>query len=211
MTTTPITGRALLLSSDDESLDDVEAELVDAGFAVHRCHEPGSDAFPCIGLSGGDCPLDIAGGVDVAIDVRSHPWPSPTAREIGVTCALRASVPVVVVGRHPHPFEAMAMATVEPTGDLLEACDDAITAGLEAARAAVADAVAAVFATHGLGDAVFSVRLERRLGRLQATIAAAVPHDVAAMAATRAAVAIRRFDRAATALEIEVVQPARQR
>ena len=209
--TSTITGRALLLSSDDETLADVEAHLADAGFDVRRCHEPGAPAFPCANLAGGDCPLSLPGGVDVVVDVRTHPWPLPTGREIGVTCALRARVPVVVVTSSGHPFESWATATVPPGTDLAEACEDAIAAGLEEARAAVVDAVAAVFATHGLAGTPASVRLERRLGRLHATIEAAVPRPVAGMAATRAAVAIRRFDRASSALEIDVVAPSPQR
>lgn len=41
-----MSGRVLLISSDDESLDDAASDLVDAGFVVDRCHEPGSAVFP---------------------------------------------------------------------------------------------------------------------------------------------------------------------
>ena len=36
MATAAITGRVLLLSSDDERLDEVEAKLVDGGYEVRR-------------------------------------------------------------------------------------------------------------------------------------------------------------------------------
>lgn len=206
-----MSGRVLLISSDDESLDDAASDLVDAGFVVDRCHEPGSAVFPCTGLSGGDCPLAVHGGIDVAVDVRQHPWPNPTGRETGVTCALRASVPVVVVGRRGHPFEPWVIATVRDTDGLSVVVEDAIADALETPRAAVAEAVAAVLAVHDLAGAPFSVRLERRYDRLHATIAVDAPRSVGAMAATRAAVALRRFDRRATTLEIEVVEPSAQR
>jgi hypothetical protein len=209
--TTSIDGRVLLLSSDDIPLDGVEQDLVDAGFTVHRCHEQGVEPFPCAGLVGGQCPLDIDGGMDVAVDVRDHPWPLPTRREAGVTCALRAAVPVVVVTHGRHPFEEWAACTVERDAPIADVVEYAIGVGLEDARAAAAEAVGAVFANNGAAEVPFSVRLERHLGRLQAVIAADVPRPIAAMAATRAAVAIRRFDRAATALEIEVVSPGVQR
>ena len=195
--------RVLLLSSDERPDDKVERELVDAGFDVHRCHEPGAAPFPCVGLAGGSCPLDDEGGIDVAVDVRSLPWRLPTRHEMGVTCALRAHVPVVVVTHGSHPFEGLGAVTATPDASVVEVIGDAIAASLEDARAAAEEAVAAVLATHGVANAPFSVQLERRQGHLHAVIAADVPHAVAAMAATRAAVAIRRFDAAATSLDID--------
>jgi hypothetical protein len=196
--------RVLLLSSDDQPDDKVERELVDAGFDVHRCHEPGAPPFPCVGLAGGRCPLDAEGGIDVAVDVRSLPWRLPTRNEMGVTCALRAHVPVVVVTRGSHPFEALGALTAAPDAPIVEVIGDAVSAGLAEARQAAEEAVAAVLATHGLAGAPFTVQLDRRQGHLHAVIAADVPHAVAAMAATRVAVAIRRFDAASTSLDIDV-------
>lgn len=209
--TTAIDGRALLVSSDDVRLDDIERELADAGFEVKQCHERGAAAFPCAGLAGGTCPLDVDGGIDVAVDVRVHPWPLPTPREVGVTCALRAAVPVVVVAYGSHPFDEWATLTVDGESSIADAVEGAIGLGLEDARAAAADAVGSVFATHGQGDTPFSIRLDRRLGRLHVVIAADVPKPVAAVAATRAAVAIRCFDQAATAVEIDVIATVRRR
>ena len=209
--TTPTDGRVLLLSSDDVPLDDVERELANAGFGVLRCHEAGPEPFPCVGLAGGTCPLDAAGGIDAAVDVREHPWPLPTRRETGVTCALRAAVPVVVMTHGSHPFEKWTARTVEPGTALGDVVEDAIVVGLEEARAAAAESIGDVFRTHGLEDTPFSVRIERGQRRLHVVIAADVPKPVAAMAATRAAVAIRRFDRDATTLEVEIVPPATQR
>jgi hypothetical protein len=211
MTAVATRTRALIVSSDDEPLADVERELRDAGFDVWRCHEPGSPSYPCVGILTGECPLDVAGGIDVAVDVRHHPWPAPTPREIGVTCAVRAGVPVVVVGRGSHPFEDRAAATVDSIRGLGDVCEDAIADALETGRAAVQQAVGAVLDLHGHADAPMSARLERRDGALRVRIAVDVPHDVAAMASARAAVAARRFDPRASKIEVEVVEPAAPR
>lgn len=211
MATATITGRVLVLSSDDEPLDEVEAQLLAGGYELHRCVAAGAASFPCIGLGGGACPLDEPGGVDVAVDVRHHPWPNPTSREMGVTCAVRAGVPVAILGRSPHPFTAWANVTSTELHRVVEVCEDAVADGLEGPRAAVAEAVDAVLETHGLGGTPFAVHLERRLGRLHVRITADVPGTVAAMAAARAAVAARRFDRSATSLEIDVATPATAR
>src|SRR3546814_9180958 len=57
-------------------------------------HEPGEPAFPCKGLvDPSSCPLE--GHIDVALLVRPRIAPRPTAVEDGVTCALRAGVPLV--------------------------------------------------------------------------------------------------------------------
>src|SRR5688500_8530961 len=126
MTSTTTTGRVLVISSDDEPLTTVEQTLAAAGYDVQRCHRAGAPSFPCSGLVGGECPLEATGGVDVAIDVRQHPWPTPTPRELGVTCALRARVPLVVVTPYPHPFTEWAESTVADDTTLVQACDDAI-------------------------------------------------------------------------------------
>lgn len=200
-----MTARALLLSTDDESLDGYDRALRDAGYDVLRCQSAGRPAFPCVGLSGGGCPLDAAGGVvDVALDVRQHPWPHPTLRETGVTCALRSGVPVVVVSDHPHPFERVGAFGVSTDTDVAEACEDAIADALEEVRAEIADEVGIVLGRHGC-DVPFAVAVERGGGRLQVRIVATAPKEVGAMAAARAAVVARRFDARSTSLVVDVV------
>jgi len=121
----------LLLSSDDEPVDGIEAELRAAGYDVRRCVDDGATAYPCNGLRDG-CPLDSDGGIDVALDVRHHPWPAPTARETGVVCAMRSAVPVAVLSeRRDHPFRERAAATGDRFDDVVELCERAIAAGLD--------------------------------------------------------------------------------
>ena len=104
MASTP--GVLLLSTDDDEGVSAIRDALTLGGFLVHGC----GGSFPCDGLRDAGCPLD-RGDVALAIDVRQHPWPQPTAREAGVRCALRAGIPVVVTGRTlRHPFEGWVTA-----------------------------------------------------------------------------------------------------
>lgn len=206
MTTAP-SGRALLITSDDEPATEIQRALNDAGFDVRRCVEDGSSGFPCNGLVSGACPLDVEGGVDVAVDVRQHPWPHPTRREAGVTCALRGGVPLVVVGHPHHPFEDYAAITTDREDVVATRCAQAIELSLEPMREAAASAVRSVLANRGV-EAPFTVDVRRRQARLHVTITTGAPNDARRMAVTRAATAIRRFDPDATAIEIDVVDPA---
>lgn len=101
------------------------AELEASGHHVHGCHAPGEPSFPCRGVvDPADCPLD--GSIDVALVVREHIHPNPSAYESGVSCALRRGVPVVEVGSSIlDPFDPFITARV---GDkpVVATCEDAI-------------------------------------------------------------------------------------
>ena len=89
--------RTLLIESSPGVGAEAAAALADAGHPVLRCHEQGQPTFPCGDLAEpGSCPLHGPGAVDVVLSVRHPDDPEPTAAEAGVTCALRAGVPVVV-------------------------------------------------------------------------------------------------------------------
>ena len=78
----------LLTESHPDAGVKAQEELEAAGVRVHRCHEPGSDGFPCSALAGPGCPLEE--GVDAVVVVRKNAATHPTALEGGVTCGLRA-------------------------------------------------------------------------------------------------------------------------
>lgn len=62
---------------------------------------------------------------DLVVNVRPHPLPQPTRREIGVTCGLRQGVPLVVTGRTLfNPFEDFAAVVVDDLDELLATVDD---------------------------------------------------------------------------------------
>ncbi|HET9443212.1 MAG TPA: hypothetical protein VFO65_07800 [Acidimicrobiales bacterium] len=113
-------------------------ELERAGHRVHRCHEDGAVPGPgagfgdhhlCRAVTTGDCPLD--GHVDVALVVRRSWRPAfrPTVGEAGVSCALRAGVPLVEDG--PALFDPFTpWLTGRVAGDPVGACEAAAAAGL---------------------------------------------------------------------------------
>ena len=113
---------ALVVGADDWAVEQSAASLRTAGIGVLRCHEPGEPAFPCNALRPGrTCPLDI--GFDLVVAVRGRPSPTIAPAELGVTCALRAGVPLVVGGMvADSPFQPWAAAVVERDGDLAEVC-----------------------------------------------------------------------------------------
>lgn len=112
--------RVLLIESDSRAADGVEVTLRGEGHHVERCHPEGQPLFPCRGVIDGGCPLEE---VDVAVVVRAHPWPRPTASERGVTCALRHGLPLVVAGQLGlNPYEPWAAAMVDGTQDVVGVC-----------------------------------------------------------------------------------------
>lgn len=157
MTTNPLA--VLVLESDDGAAADVAAALAAAGHTVLRCHEAGHDAFPCSGLTDhGACPLEA--GADVAVLVRPAGAPAePTAREDGVGCALRASVPVVEVAADPgaSPFAAW---TTPAGGDPVAAAAIAAASAFAPLRSDVARRLAPLVAHLGLEPGAVDCEIE---------------------------------------------------
>jgi hypothetical protein len=201
--------KVLVLDSDGEGGGRrATAALAAAGHEVHRCHEEGAPAFPCNGLAGtAPCPLD--GVVDVAVVVREHPWPRPTALEDGVTCALRHAVPLVVSGRTAlDPFEGFATEAVDGTDGLVDACERALAAPLPRHGAAAVETATEVLVKHDLPTKGVAAEVHRRDGRLHVAldVPAAAPVDagLAGMLATRVAGRLRQLDRYAAAIDVVV-------
>ena len=119
------------MESVPTAADEASAALARAGHRLHRCYEPGARGFPCAGVRDpSSCP--IAQGVDVALLVRPHVAPRPTVLETGVSCALRAGVPLVEKGTETlDPFTPWLTARL---GD--DSVDSIVDACTEAARAA---------------------------------------------------------------------------
>ena len=120
--------------------DATAARLGAAGHEVVRCFDPdGGPSRPCVGLDRDACPLDLPGGVDVVVDVRSEEEPHPVVHEQGTTCAIRRHVPLVVHGAGwPNPFARWTTVAVSD-GDVVDACEDAVRRQLNdlAATAAI--------------------------------------------------------------------------
>ena len=122
--TLPALARTVLaVGTDDWAIEQSAAALEVAGHTVHRCHEPGEETFPCNAFRPGrGCPLDA--GVDAVVTSRARPMDIPAAGETGVTCGLRAGLPLIVNGISRHsPFNDLAVSIVGEQGDLVEAVE----------------------------------------------------------------------------------------
>ena len=87
--------RVLLTESDPELAAEVEATLAQAGHEVLACVDRPGSPFPCRGTAGtGPCPLDK--GAEVAVSVPGTLPAVPKAGDVGVVCALRHHLPLVV-------------------------------------------------------------------------------------------------------------------
>ena len=111
-------ARCSVLESVPAAAERAAIALRGGGHRIHRCYEPGERGFPCKGVRDpAACPLEA--GVDVAVLVRPRVAPRPTALETGVSCALRAGIPLVEQGREAlDPFAPWVAARVGdgPTG-----------------------------------------------------------------------------------------------
>jgi hypothetical protein len=198
--------RILLTESDAGGADTATATLEAAGHEVLRCVEHGAAAFPCTGLSTGDCPVE--GRVDVAVTVRSEAHAGPTERETGVVCALRHHVPVVVSSvDEADPLATWSTATVTgATTDLLAAVDAAAHGELTGhAR------VAAEEAGHQLIDGAFDVVAHRRARGIAVTVRTSDELDPRRKEnlAVQVAGAVRRFDGDAAVIDVAVLDGQR--
>lgn len=123
----PAVARTVLtVGTDDWAIEQSAAALEVAGHTVHRCHEPGEEAFPCNAFRPGrGCPLDA--GVEVVVTSRARPMDQPAASETGVTCGLRAGLPLIVNGITRHsPFSDLGVTVVGEHGDLVDAVETAV-------------------------------------------------------------------------------------
>lgn len=118
----------------------VDAELLEAaGHRVHRCRPDRSrstgrqsqrERFLCSAVVSGTCPLQS--NIDVVLLVRGRVATCPTTYETGVSCALRAGIPVVEDG--PELLDPYApWITVRAGDDVLAACEEAARLGAPSA------------------------------------------------------------------------------
>ncbi len=124
----PAVARTVLaVGTDDWAIEQSASTLEVAGHTVLRCHQPGEPAFPCNAFRADRvCPLDV--GIDAVVTSRARPVDAPTAAETGVTCALRAGVPLIVNGMSRNsPFGDLAARVVDQGGDLAEAVEQTAT------------------------------------------------------------------------------------
>jgi hypothetical protein len=119
----------LLIENRPGDGDADAALLTAAGHHVHRCWPPPRygktplrDRYLCVEATRQQCPLQE--GIDVALLVRGRMATEPTIRESGVTCAVRADVPLVEDGVDElDPFTPWL--TGRAGSDVVAACEAA--------------------------------------------------------------------------------------
>lgn len=136
---------------------EIEA-LEAAGHRVHRCHEPDEPGFPCRAVSGAaPCPLEE--GIDVGLLVRRGVAPRVTEHEHGVSCLLRAGIPVVEEGSAIlDPYEGYVTRVV---GDVAAACDAAVHDAYAPLREAISVRIEKLMAGAGHGASDVEVTFRR--------------------------------------------------
>lgn len=127
----------LVIESHRGAGDAAARNLDAAGHRVHRCHDHDSSGFPCRGVIDPEaCPLDHA--ADVALLVRRPGTFHPTPLEQGVSCAIRADVPVVQLGNGvASPFGDWLAARIDEDAESATAAEAAAEAALDTLRRTV--------------------------------------------------------------------------
>lgn len=198
-TTNPLD--VLVVESHQGAANEAEAVLLAAGHRVHRCYGPDDVGFPCTAITDrGSCPID--GGVDVALLVRRQVLPRATSLEVGVTCAIRAGIPVAESGPDTlDPYEPWL--TVRSDGDDIVA-DVVATAqrGLDPLREDIRGRAATVL-PEGSDPEAIACRFERHGPELLVHLSGPRLHDEVTQAmAVRALDAVGRSGRTFTQVDV---------
>jgi hypothetical protein len=194
----------LALETEPGAADAAIEELTARRHQVSRCHDPGRPSFPCRALEGrGPCPLADP-GIDVAVTVRDHPGTLPSLGEDGVSCALRARVPLVVAGRVArNPYEDWADEVVED-GDMAGACERVVAAPTRAhthvAQLALRDVLRRRAGSAAGAEA--AVWRDRRRLRVRLSGVDHLDGSVRGLIAAEVATALRDFDSHAPGIDI---------
>lgn len=164
-------------------------ELEAAGHRVHRCHDPAAPTFPCRGVDDrSECPLE--GPIDVALLVRHHIHPHPSALEDGVACAIRAGVPLVEQGPDILDPYAPWLTTRVGSEPVAAACERAIDSAFEPIVDDVLRRCAVVLDSAGVDPSRVTCRMQLLWPRLVVHIN--VPGPVTT--GLREALAVRALD-----------------
>jgi hypothetical protein len=140
----------LIMESQRGAASVAEEALRAAGHRLHRCHQADDRGFPCVGVvRPDDCPMDQR--IDVALLVRPHVQPRPTPLEDGVSCVLRAGVPLVEDGPDLlDPYDPWVAERIATELDVVAACNRAAERALDPLRADILDRIAILTKTVGV-------------------------------------------------------------
>jgi hypothetical protein len=198
-----MTLNVMVLENEPDAASIAEQELLAAGHTVLSCYDAGHASFPCRAVTEpASCPLG-SHKVDVALVVRTGTRAQPTLGEDGARCALVHRVPLVVAGAPLFdPFDDFASRTIDRTYDVVEACEQAAAAPIEA----FGDR-----ATRVLGELVARLpgaRAEviRRAGRLDVNVSngQGMTRHERAQVAVRIMMSLRELDPHAAGIDVMI-------
>jgi hypothetical protein len=181
--------------------------LTASNHEVAQCHDP-AHGSTCAVVAGAACPMD--GDVDVAVVPLVAAGAAP-AQADGVGCAVRASIPVVVVGHGaPGPFQAVAAATANQPGDVVTACERAASGVTDMHSAVAAQALGERIDSLGL-PAESAARLSASVRRTPTGLRLEFTHDgllspgVAERVGLQVLAALRQSDERARGISLAIV------
>jgi hypothetical protein len=198
-----MTLNVMVLENEPDAASIAEQELRAAGHTVLSCHDAGHASFPCRGVTQpASCPLS-SHKVDVALVVRTGARAQPTLGEDGARCALVHRVPLVIAGAPLFdPFDDFASQTLDRTFDVVEACEQAAAAPIEA----FGDR-----ATQVLGELVAHLpdaraQVTRRAGRLDVHVSngEGMTRHERAQVAVRIMMSLRELDPHAAGIDVMI-------
>jgi hypothetical protein len=184
-------------------------QLEAAGHRVHRCHEPSGATFPCAGLGGEGCPLDLV-PIDLVLTVRPHLRTSPAPTEDGVTCGLRRRVPVAIHGQTlMNPYAPYGAEGID--GDLVEECERIARAPRPEHEREALGVARDTLRVEGFAEEPSEVVVQRIGGRLRVVVRVApdVPERARQIVAVRVVGRLREYDPGAAGIDIGVTTVGR--
>jgi hypothetical protein len=156
------------------------------------------------------CPIDHH--IDVAVLVRRKVTPRPTPLEDGVSCALRAGVPIVEDGPEAlDPFESWIADRVRPDGDVVVACALAADRAYDPLRENVRTKILPLLAAAGVDPALVGCDVEPDAFALNVHLDVPVVVDTALEQAlgVRVLDAVRASGRTYGQVHVQVHHPGR--
>lgn len=189
--------RIAMLQSDPLTGARAQALLEDAGHEVLHCSDPAGQPFPCRGVTGDSCPLDA--GAVVAVSAPATIPPEPQAGNVGLICAMRRHLPVLVAAPGDAVRSGSPLGLVA-AGDLVASVESAASAVLPVHTKDVLDEA------RGMAGESATASVTRSAGGLQVDIGLpeGVEDSLAQAIAVRALGAVRRIDPWAATIDVRI-------
>lgn len=189
--------RIAMIQSDPRAGARAQALLEDAGHEVLHCTDPAGHLFPCRGVTGDSCPLDA--GAVVAVSAPGSFPPEPQAGNVGLICAMRRRLPVLVAAPEDVAWPG-ARPELVAAGDLVASVERAASALLPLHTEDVLDEVrrlAGESATASVTRSVEGLRVDIDLPD-------GIEESLAQAIAVRALGAVRRIDPWAATIDVRL-------